>query len=352
MKTQEAKQFSSEKIFKHLDRVAVWQTGGNPRPITAEIFLTDKCTHRCPNCFYREQRGKNVMDTKFAKSVIDQLVDCGLRGLTFSGGGSPLCHPDAIDLIEYAGSKIDTALITNGSLIQNRIECYRLLSSCQWIRISLDAGEPKMFKRTHGMGERVFKHILNNIRSLVAVRNHSKLGCTIGVGYLTSRETLAGMVEFAKLASELGVDYAQFRPLLRTFSEREDPDFCAREVYTLIARCKKFEHKGFEILCSKHKYDAALEGLVRDYERCEGANFATTIGADGSVYLCCHTAGLKRFEIGNLHRSSFEEIWSSGKRQEIIRNLNVAECPSLCRCNAINSTLSQISREAVHKNFL
>ena len=352
MEVQEAKQFSSEKIFKHLDRVAVWQAGGCPWPITAEIFLTDKCTHRCPNCFYREQRGKNVMDTEFAKSVIDQLVECGLRGLTFSGGGEPLCHPDAIDLIEYAGSKIDTALITNGSLIHDRIECYRLLSSCQWIRVSLDAGSPEMFKKTHGLGEKEFEHVLNNIKALVDVRNRANLKCTIGVGYLTSRETLDGMIDFAKLASELGVDYAQFRPLLRTFSEKEDPDFCAKEVYAIIDMCKKYEHKGFEILYSKHKYDAALTGTLRDYDRCEGANFATTVGADGGVYLCCHTAGLEEFKIGDLHKSTFYEIWTSGKRREIIERLDVSKCPSLCRCNAINSTLARISKVAVHKNFL
>lgn len=40
------RQFSSDKILKHLDRVNEWLRGG-PNPIIVELDMTNRCNHRC-----------------------------------------------------------------------------------------------------------------------------------------------------------------------------------------------------------------------------------------------------------------------------------------------------------------
>ncbi len=46
----DVRQFSSDKILKHLDRVNAWLKGENPYPITVEMDVTNICNHRCPEC--------------------------------------------------------------------------------------------------------------------------------------------------------------------------------------------------------------------------------------------------------------------------------------------------------------
>ena len=44
----DVRQFSSDKILKHIDRVNAWLKRENPRPITVELDMTNVCNHRCP----------------------------------------------------------------------------------------------------------------------------------------------------------------------------------------------------------------------------------------------------------------------------------------------------------------
>ena len=46
----DVRQFSADKILKHLDRVNAWLQGHNQPPITVELDMTNFCNHKCPEC--------------------------------------------------------------------------------------------------------------------------------------------------------------------------------------------------------------------------------------------------------------------------------------------------------------
>ena len=114
----DVKQFSSDKILRHLDRVnELFQAGYTP-PITVELDMTNVCNHKCPGCFGFFYKDRSSVALKDAKRIIDELADISVRAVTFTGGGEPLCNPDTLDAIRYANHKgLDVALITNGSLL-------------------------------------------------------------------------------------------------------------------------------------------------------------------------------------------------------------------------------------------
>ena len=91
----EVSQFSSDKILKHLDRVNAWLRGENPFPITVELDMTNRCNHRCPECsgWYFQKRDSDSLSIGLARDIITQLAEAKVRGLIFTGGGEPLCHP-------------------------------------------------------------------------------------------------------------------------------------------------------------------------------------------------------------------------------------------------------------------
>ena len=79
------------------------------------------CNARCPNCPYtnstirQEYKDRPLMREDTFKIIADQ---CGPHRawIRLSGGGEPMLHPQAVELMEYAKAKgARIGLITNGS---------------------------------------------------------------------------------------------------------------------------------------------------------------------------------------------------------------------------------------------
>jgi len=348
------KQFSADKILNHLDRVCEWLSTGYSRPITCELDMTNICNHRCPFCFGFASNSKDNLTIDKAKDIIKQIKDFGGRGLTFTGGGEPLLNPATLEAVKYAKSiGLDVGFITNGSFLTEEA-CEVILDNCVWIRISVDADCPETFKISHGMPEIEFKKILENVEVLVRMKK-KKAKTTVGIGYLTfeNEKIIEGIVPFAKLGKKLGVDYVQYRPLLKKFRMKEINKKTNKKILTNIEEALKYATADFEVLYSRHKYEDMKNNKThRHYGKCYGHHFATVIAADMKMYLCCHMRGVKKYCLGDLNTQSLREIWHSEQRKNVYENIDFNDCPLLCRCNTFNEILWSIKTERRHKNFL
>ncbi len=349
----DVRQFSSDKILKHLDRVNEWLRGGNPPPITVELDMTNLCNHKCPECsgWYFQNRSHDSLSYDLAEDIIKQLAKIKVRGLIFTGGGEPLCHPDIAKIVKLAHSLgLDIGFITNGSLITEKIS-KDLLSCCRWLRISLDAASAETFKKVHGMNTGAFYKIIDNIQLLIAMKKCLNSSTTIGIGYLTSNYTDDEMLEATKLCKRLNVDYLQFRPM--QIHNNGKFEYHLSDISGNIHRCINESADGFKVLYSKHKYDMMKDKKYgRNYTKCYGHQFATVIAADGKVYLCCHMRGHDKYCLGDLNKNTFEEIWSSEQRKIIAENIDFNDCVPLCRDNTFNQILWNIKQPREHVNFL
>jgi len=349
----DVRQFSSDKILKHLDRVYEWLAGGNPSPITVELDMTNLCNHRCPECVssYFQNSDKKSISKETAFRIIRELSDAKVRGLIFTGGGEPLCNAHTVDAVRLARERgLDVGFITNGALLTDR-DAETLLECCSWIRISLDASNEEIFAKIHGMGGGEYKKVLENIRLLSGIKKKKGLGCTIGVGYLTCEDTVSGMTEAAKICAGLGVDYLQFRPMQIHRGGRFDYHWA--DVNGRIEESLKYSHDGYKVLYSKHKYDMMKDPKFgRNYGKCYGCQFATVISASGKMYICCHLRGYDKYCIGDLNKNSFKDIWNSEQREKAAKNIDFKDCIPLCRDNTFNQILWNIKQPREHVNFL
>ena len=183
----DVKQFSSDKILSHIDRVHEWISTGRSRPVTYEVDMTNICNNRCPFCFgfYNREKSRHRLSKKLALRIMDEIKGFGGRGVTFTGGGEPLCHPAALEVAEYAHKLgLDVGFITNGLLL-SRKAAEAVVNSVQWIRISMDAGSKEVYRRTHGLDGNAFEKILGNIENLISLKKSARPDITVGLGYLT-----------------------------------------------------------------------------------------------------------------------------------------------------------------------
>ena len=349
----DVRQFSSDKILKHLDRVNQWLKGENPPPITVELDMTNVCNHNCPKCVggYFQHRNQQYLPKYLAEDIIRQLAKATICGLIFTGGGEPLCHPHTGEMVKLAHVLgLDIGFITNGSLINEEI-AQILLQCCRWVRISIDAATAKTFEKIHGVDGKAFHNVIDNTRLLTKMKQNLKSRTTIGIGYLTCDYTKEEMYEAAKLYKQLNVDYLQFRPM--QVYDNDEFQYHWSDVTEEIYKCMKGATDGYKVLYSKHKYEMMKDKRYgRNYKKCYGHQFATEVAADGKMYLCCHTRGHEKYCIGELRKNTFKEIWNSKRRQEVAQNIDFRDCIPLCRDNTFNQILWNIKQPKQHVNFL
>lgn len=341
----------TDKILHHFDKVQYWLQGGNPYPVTAELSMTNACNHACPACAGMRGKDKSVMiERGMARMVISDLALGGTKAIMFTGGGEPLVYPDCTEMVALAANKgMDVGFVTNGGILGENT-ARMLVDKCKWIRVSVDADGPDIYNLSHGMDVEEWLQLLYNLRMLVAIKRECLSPVTLGYAYLTSQKTAIGMVPATRQAKDLGFDYIQFRPYYHDF-------------YDIIgsgqwSKCKKHESGNFKVICSYNKYSCINEmnrrnhGYARPYDKCYGQNFATAIGADAKVYVCCLHVDDPDMCLGDLRKDTFHTIWNSERRRDVMAQMSLKKCTPMCRYDPFNKILWALKQPKEHVNFL
>jgi sulfatase maturation enzyme AslB (radical SAM superfamily) len=338
-----------------MERIVEWQQAGRSRPITYELDMTNVCNSKCPFCFGFLSREKDTssMSLDEVRDIIRQVKAFGGKGLTFTGGGEPLCNPATIDAVAFAREiGLDVGFITNGILLDEK-KAAVLADCCTWVRVSFDAGSHRVYLMSHGLDGDTFERVQANTRVLVEQKRKRGSSVCIGTGFLTFRGVEEDMLPYVRISRDIGVDYAQFRPLLKSFNQKEFNDSADDLVLRNLEECQKLSDGNFQVLCSLHKYTSMQKGeLRRSYAKCHGHHFATVISANRKMYLCCHMRGIDKYCLGDLRRNTLEEIWHSEQRRKVCGSIDFDDCPLLCRCDGFNALLWNISQKNDHENFL
>ncbi|MBT4606395.1 MAG: SPASM domain-containing protein, partial [Thiotrichales bacterium] len=112
----------------------------------------------------------------------------------------------------------------------------------------------------------------------------------------------------------------------------------------------------FKIIFRAHAMNK-LKDAKLPYNTCYSTpSFWAYVMADGGVYTCQTFAGDERFCIGNINKSSFQEIWEGEKRssqlQFMLNELNISECRKNCRMDEVNRYLWALKHPSSHVNFI
>lgn len=340
-----------DKIFSHLDMVNKWIKGRSAYPITVELHLTELCNNRCFYCHY--PKSPKTMSLANAKVAIKKLSSIGTKALVLSGGGEPTLHSAVKKVIKImVKEKIESAIITN--LFKRDNELYKtILKRCTWCRISLDSSKESIYKRIRGVSG--FGNVISNIRKLVKLKNQLKSRTTIGVQSVINRYNINDIFREIKLASELGVDYIQIRPVETmpgeklTYSKKQY-DHIMQQIETGY----QFEHSNFKIIRS-NKWDVInpyLKKRVHGFYFCHAHMMIAAIDAHGDMYVCCHQIETRNKDMcyGNILKEPISSIML--RRKRIIKNLDLKKCYLECRASNVNRRLQSLKNYVPHANFL
>ena len=158
-------------------------------PMMLVLSFVYPCNALCPHCPYtnsnirKEYRDAPYMPESTFKSIADESGRYGAY-LRISGGGEPMLHPQATELLVYAkevGCKI--GLITNGSLFDETNSRALLDAGVDMIEFSVDACDPQTYAVVRKGLE--WDTLVENANRMLPLRNTLKADlqdCRLGGG--------------------------------------------------------------------------------------------------------------------------------------------------------------------------
>ena len=362
--------FSPHKLFVHMDRMHDWWQGKNIYPIAMELSPTTVCNHFCSWCMHGGYFGKHPKDEKnlklypdasfmefdFYAGLLDELVTLGTKSMVFSGSGEPYVNTNFSRFLDYTREKgVDIGVITNGSLFDDE-SVRATVANVNWVRISLNAGCAETRALVHRVDESDFETTLGNIGKLAEERKRTGSEVQIGSQIVVCPENWEEVYDCGRVAKEAGADYLQVKPVIMhpmSSDKQYEEEFFQKALVLIYDAKKELEDEGFKVFVKEDQFAGVLSP---DYERSHYkkcySNFFPIIEANKLVYYCSQTRGLPEFAVGDLGKTSFQEIWESDRRKEVHDSIDLPKCQPICRCHQLNKVLWAIRHPQNGPNFV
>ena len=259
----------------------------NITPINVSWMITNRCNYNFQFCF--RPTGKELILSQ-AKLIIDKLADSGLKKISWAGG-EPLLWSNIIDLIEYTHlKKIVTMLITNGSLITDKI-LDRLQPCLDWLNLPLEG-------TTNEMNERMTRRSGHYSKVMDILKKLKNSNISLKINTVVSRinaDDIYNMLDIIKAYNIKRWKLFQFYPV--------------RGISTVSK--EKFEISDMEFKRIRENITKLINGsncdiIFENNNELENSYFSIT--PDGEAYTSING---RDYFFGNLLNQSITEIWNN-----------------------------------------
>ena len=343
------------KLIHHLPRVNEWKKGRRIAPLHVEISPTSGCNQRCNLCYVDYLGHKpGLLREDIMTGLISSFEKMGVKSVLLAGEGEPTVNPAIIPMIRKSmDTNVDMALNSNAVLLDEKM-AEEILPGLTWARFTFQASNKELYNQIHLGHKNDFEKAVKNVEACCRIKRDKKLKVTLGIQQILINENYRDVLETAKLAKELGVDYF----VVKRFSKHPKNDYDVPEdlwkkSIDLFEEAEKLQDENFKIIVRWKNFSKDCD---RNYKKCVGTPFITQILADGKVYPCSQFFKNPDFAYGDLYNESFEEIILGDKAkavtEKIEKEIDVSKCISYCRHHSTNIFLWNIVEEPSHVNFI
>jgi GTP 3',8-cyclase len=341
-------------------------------PYSGELVTTMNCTNRCvAPCSYDTQRliegiqfqnkFKNsrvhMQSLDFATSLVDKLIEGGLKGLIFTGGGEPFLFNKLPELVKYTTDHgLDAVVYSNGNAISERKAKQVIEASPKLVRISLNAGTKEVYNLFHNPSnpDLAFQRALSSIKYFAkgSLENpEMEFGVSFIFNNINSDDMPATADRLKEIVEEVGggIKFVAYRPSFCYHSGRQLKQDVLDQTYAVIEDKVRpiLEGVGVKVSNVACRYDA-LKNEDRGYDKCLASGLFTEISPLGEAHICCDRNCHRAYSIGSLVENSLHELFSGENRIRLLDYINTPDCdrncPPACKPHEVNKQFSDIEK--------
>jgi radical SAM protein with 4Fe4S-binding SPASM domain len=269
-------------------------------PEYIQLYPTTLCNQRCSFCFNSETGSAADLAFDNALALLDILAENGVRHIDIMGG-EPFLLPWMPDFIKTGLSRgFSLNISTNGSM-PGLLQRLRGTSQGRFnIGVSLEGSTPEKHNRFTGAHN--FASALESIKDLVS------LGLDPIVKTVLNEETAEDIQDILNLIKGTGV--RRYYLIHMDILSQEEAAMRKAIPYTgFLDFYKRIKDENPDI--GVHRVNASCfdKNSLPPGVRCAGGVRKLSVMPDGAVFPCNLFHGLKEFEVGNIFRDRFSDIW-------------------------------------------
>jgi len=317
----------SHKLSYHYERVKAFENGERVAPVSVDMALTRACGAMCSFCYamVQEPQERANIKTKEALNLLDDFKEIGVKGVSLISDGESTLSKAYVPFIQHASNiGIDVGNATNGwEWEAEKID--QVLPHLTWVRFTCAAGTPEGYSKIMFKDKtqtQVFERAMKNIKYAVELKKRKKLKVTLGIQMVLMPEFKDEIIPFAKLASDLGVDYGvikhcsddEFGTLGVDYSKYE-------EMYDRLNEAEDYSNEKTKIIV---KWEKIKNKGKPSYKRFYGPQFLLQISGSGLVAPSgmFFNARYSKFHIGNYIDERFKDIFYSDRYWKVMNYLS------------------------------
>lgn len=355
------------KLLWHMGRV-IQHFDDNKRvaPIHIDMGIAKFCNIACNFCYGLFQcYDKTFIQKNALLQTIRDAKDIGVKSIAFIGDGEPTCNPYMYDAVNLAGEiELDLAISTNGVLVDTEDKCKAILSSCRWMRYCLSAGTKEGYSLIHGRD--YFDRVVRNIGLMVEIKNKYGYKCDIGLQAVYVPGIMDNeMIEEAKLAVKLGVDYFVIKQCSLPVRNQivgsvsfDVEDYSCDKVVNILKEAESHSTAKTSII---PKWNTIMRKGKREYKHCPAVALISEISGNGNWFPCGYffsdKSEYEHYKFGNIHEKSLKEIFESERYWSIIEYFREMfdshnDCVGSCRLDPCNRFIDGYLHKPSGINFI
>ncbi|HBR15739.1 MAG TPA: radical SAM protein [Candidatus Omnitrophica bacterium] len=352
--------YTPMKVFHYKDKIDSLpeETEEILAPIHIRIKPTNVCNHDCWYCAYKAsdlQLGKDMVTKDFIPEekmmeILDDIIEMGVKAVTFSGGGEPFAYPFLLKTVKrLADSPILFASLTNGARMKGEVADV-FARHAKWVRVSMDGWDGPSYAKYRGVGDNEFNKVIQNMKDFKRYGG----SCLLGVSYIVDQDNQAHVYDMLQKLRDIGVDSVKVSACIVSNEGRETNEYHKPFFNRVKDQLQKFQEDNkdgkLEIFDAYHEVD---EKFKKDYPWCPYLQVLPVIGADLNIYPCQDKAyNLEEGLIGSIKNRRFKDFWFSDKSKFFKVNPSKV-CNHHCVANVKNKlVLEYLNADQEHIGFV
>jgi len=369
-------ELSPYKWATHIDKLSILANDGDVFPVTVELDLVGYCNHNCGWCV-DPLHISDCFDFSFINQLLTELKLLGVEGIVYKGGGEPTLYQYFANVIrETKKSGFEQGIVTNGSRLITLYDS--IVENVNYLRVSIDGPGAESHQRIHRSND--FDSIIQGIGSTIQLRNNLKQRHpVIGLSFAMDYSMIDLIDEAIKLGENLCIDYVLLRPpffeevgrknmmtaenkkaLLSAFNAKSKSYNGKMKIFIdyWISDSEVNEFFGTGESPRRGRYmQKQANGIEHITGRCFASPLLAVITADKKIYPCCNLRYIEEWNIGTIDYEkgdTFEKIWRSNKRKEIINKIKNIKCIKYCThpLSRYNEVIEYLKSPQYHKAFI
>jgi radical SAM protein with 4Fe4S-binding SPASM domain len=313
--------------------------------------ITHHCNFRCKHCYFGsdELADRQSMTLREALDFVDYLADKRVFHLSIAGG-EPLLYPHIKEVVAAATRRgIVVAMSTNASLLTSNLAGELKDAGLDSLQISLDGSCAEVNDRIRGNGS--FNRTMRGLRTAIGHQFKVLVACVV---LRPNAHDIAEIVDLAAREGAVGIKVQTFIQGSGLAAQNDmDLALPAEDVIAVIrplwGRKQEWETRLPLVILPMVPGVSESDGEPESNPRqsclgCQPGISTIRVAANGDVRAC---GALREPEeiLGNIKRSTLQEIWLESdrlvqlrNREQVNRGLSGSACNTFCGkgCRSIN----------------